>query len=221
MSINTDQRHFPCRAHPSASTVPRCTGLPLLVGVPRPEPHRIHRKFLGQVPIRDVVRFAPPLPGEVWPFLNLAICTLKRDAKSQPKAQGCYNVPGSTQRLPPRDCMRVLTTHRSILTTRNVTWQHVPSAPSAPQQQLPPVAEKEESTAREGASGESASSRGRWSVEDLDSETDLNMTEVWPTVPPTMREAPAAEPGARAGGRCRRQAPDTIGLPREGRFQWH
>ena len=36
-------------------------------------------------------------------------------------------------------------------------------------------------------------------MEDLDSESDLDMTEVWPPVPPSMCEAPAAEPGARAG----------------------
>ena len=61
------------------------------------------------------------------------------------------------------------------------------------------------------------SSRRR--VEDLDNESDLDMTEMWPPVPPTSREAPAAESGAGAGGRgYGRQPPDTIGLPQEGRF---
>ena len=72
-------------------------------------------------------------------------------------------------------------------------------APPAPPQQLPPSAEEGESTAGEGASGEGASCQGEGRVEDLDSESDLDMTEVWPPVPPSMCEAPAAEPGARAG----------------------
>ena len=37
-------------------------------------------------------------------------------------------------------------------------------------------------------------------MEDLDNESDPDMTEVWPPEPPATREAPAAEPGAVAGG---------------------
>ena len=51
-----------------------------------------------------------------------------------------------------------------------------------------------------GASGEGASSQGGERVEDLYSESDLDMMEVWPPVPPATREAPAVEPGAGAGG---------------------
>ena len=94
--------------------------------------------------------------------------------------------------------MRVLTAHCSILTTRNVTLKHVPSAAPAPPQQLPPIAGEGESIAEEGASGEGASSQGGGSVEDLYSESNLDMTEVWRPVPPATREAPAAEPGAGA-----------------------
>ena len=86
-----------------------------------------------------------PLAGEVWPFLKPAMYTTKRENKSQPKAQECYYVGPSVNH--PRDCMRVLTTHRTILTTRNVTWKHVFSAPPAPQLHLPPIAEEGESTA--------------------------------------------------------------------------
>ena len=93
----------------------------------------------------------------------------------------------------------MLTAHRSIPTTRDITWQHVPSAPPAPPQQLPPIAEEGESTAREGASGEDASNQGGRGVKDFYSVSDLNMTEVWPLVPLATREAPAAEPRARAG----------------------
>ena len=75
----------------------------------------------------------------------------------------------------------------------------------------------------EGASGEGASSQGGESVEDLYSESDLHTTEVWLPMPPATREVPAAEPGAGVGGGrgCGRKAPDTTGLPWEGRFRWH
>ena len=147
----------------------------------------------------------PPPSGEVWLFLKPAICRVKRDNKSQPKAQDCYYVGPSVDHR--RDYMRELTAHRSILTTRNVTWQHVPSASPAPPQQLSHIAEEGESTAGEGASGEGASNQGRGKVEDLYSEFDLDMTEIWPPVPPVTPEAPAVEPGAGAGGGCGRQPP--------------
>ena len=83
---------------------------------------------------------SPPLAGEVCPFLKPAIYRVKIANKSQPKAQDCYHIGPSVNH--PRDCMRVLTTHRTILPTRNVTWQHVPLAPPAPQQHLPPIAEE-------------------------------------------------------------------------------
>ena len=66
--------------------------------------------------------------------------------------------------------------------------------------QLPPITDEGESTAGEGASGEGASSQGGGRTENLDSESDLDMTEVWPPVPPATCEAPAAEPGAGAAG---------------------
>ena len=117
---------------------------------------------------------------------------------SQPKAQDCYYVGPSVDL--PRDCMRVLTAHRSILTTRNVTWQHVPSAPPAPLQQLPLITKEGESTAGEGAGGEGTPSQGGGWLDDLDSESNLDLKEVWPPVLPAPREAPAAEPGVGVGG---------------------
>ena len=51
---------------------------------------------------------------------------------------------------------------------------------------------------------------------DLYSESDLDMTKVWPPVPPATRETPTAEPGVGAWGGCGKQPPDTIGLSREG-----
>ena len=96
--------------------------------------------------------------------------------------------------------MRVLTAHRSILPTRNVAWQHVPSVPPAPLQQLPPIAEEGESTAGKGASGKGTPSQGEERVEYLHSEFGLNLTEVWPPVPPTTLKKPVEEHGAGAGG---------------------
>ena len=96
--------------------------------------------------------------------------------------------------------MRVLTAHRSILPTRNVAWQPVPSVPPAPLQQLSPIAEEGESTAGKGASGEGTPSQGEGRVEYLYSEFGLDMTEVWPPVPPQTLKAPAVEHGSGAGG---------------------
>ncbi|CAM9437793.1 unnamed protein product [Pylaiella littoralis] len=88
---------------------------------------------------------SPPPHGGVWPFLKPAVCRVKRDNKSQPKAQDCHYVgPGVNH---PRDCMRVITASRSILTTRHVTWRHVPPAPLAPPQPLPPIIEEGEPAA--------------------------------------------------------------------------
>ena len=96
--------------------------------------------------------------------------------------------------------MRVLTANRSILTTRNVTWRHVPLPPPAPPQQLPPITEEGGSTAGEGASGEGEPSQGGGRVEeDLDGESDLDVTEVGPMLT-AMRKRETTETGAGAGG---------------------
>ena len=44
-------------------------------------------------------------------------------------------------------------------------------------------------------------------MDDLDSEFNLDMTEVWSPVLPATREAPAAEPGVGAGGRAEGNPP--------------
>ena len=89
---------------------------------------------------------SPPPRGAVWPFLKPAVCRVKRNNRSQPKAQDCYYVgPGVNH---PRYCMRMLTANRSILTTCTVTWRQVPLSPPVPSKQLLPIAEEGESTAR-------------------------------------------------------------------------
>ena len=146
---------------------------------------------------------SPPPAGGVWPFLKPAVCTVKRKNKSQPKGQDCYYLgPGVDH---PRDCVRVLTSHRTVLTTRNLTWQHVPSVPPEPPQQLPPIEEEGESEAGEGESGEGASSQGGGRVDDDDDDGDngsndnvgsgsgLDVTEAGFPMPPAARVAPAED----------------------------
>ena len=53
-------------------------------------------------------------------------------------------------------------------------------------------------------------------MEDLDSDFDPDMTEVWPLVPPAIRETPEAESGAGATG-VWRATPRHHRSPREGR----
>ena len=119
---------------------------------------------------------SPSRRGAVWAFLKPAVCRVKRNHKSQPKAQDSYYVgPGVNH---PRDCIRVLTANRFILTTRNVTWRQVPLSSIVPLKQLLPIAEEGESTAKgEGGGGTSSQGGGRVAV-DLDGESDLDVTEV-------------------------------------------
>ncbi|CAN0356099.1 unnamed protein product [Ascophyllum nodosum] len=133
-------------------------------------------------------------PRAVWPFLKPAVCRVKRNNKSHPKAQDCYYVgPGVNHQ---RDCMRVLTVNRSILTTRNVTWRQVPLSPPMPSKQLIPIAE-EGVYRKEGENGEDTSSQGGGRVEvDLDGESDLDVTEVGHVLPAIWKTQTA---GARAG----------------------
>ena len=137
---------------------------------------------------------SPPPYGAVWPFLKPAVCRVKRANKSLPKAQDCYyEGPGVNH---PRDCMRVLTANRYILTTRNVTWRHVPLPPPRAPAATAPYCRK----AGEGESGEGAPSQGGGRVEeDLDGESDLDVTEVGPMLT-AMRKTETAETGAGAGG---------------------
>ena len=55
-------------------------------------------------------------------------------------------------------------------------------------------------------------------MENLYSESDLDMMEVWPSVPPATREAPATEPGAGDGGGVRKLTPTPSVSPRRAGF---
>ena len=148
---------------------------------------------------------SPPPRGAVWPFLKPAVCRVKRNNKSQPKAQDCYYVGPAIDH--PRDCIRVLTANRSILTTRNVTWRHVPLSRPAPPQQLPPIAEEGGSTAGEGASGERAPSQGGGGVEEVWTTSPTLTTWRWGPcprqLPPIVKEgeSTAGEGASNQGGR--------------------
>ena len=78
---------------------------------------------------------SPPPRGEVWPFLKPAVCRVKRNNKSQPKALDCYYVePGVNH---PRDCMRLLIANRSILTTRTSLGDKYPFPLRSPRSNCP------------------------------------------------------------------------------------
>ena len=80
-------------------------------------------------------------PHEIWhgisqvvllPFLKSGYCRVNRENASQAKAQGfVYLDPAPNY---PRDSVRVLTGQRTVLITRNVTWQRVSPAAPAPAQ---------------------------------------------------------------------------------------
>ena len=57
---------------------------------------------------------------------------MKRENKSQAKAQECFYLGPAANY--PRASVRVLTSHRTVLITRHITWQRVSPAPPAPAQ---------------------------------------------------------------------------------------
>ena len=65
-----------------------------------------------------------PPRRNLLPFSKPGYYQAKRTNKSQPKAQECFSLgPG---RKHPRDSARELTENNSVITIRNVTWQHTP-----------------------------------------------------------------------------------------------
>ena len=68
------------------------------------------------------MRYGNPPPVVLPPFLKPGYCKVRRENKSQAKVQVCvYLGPASN----PRDSVRVLTLHRTVLNTRHLTWQRV------------------------------------------------------------------------------------------------
>ena len=110
------------------------------------------------------------------PFLKPGYCKVKRENKSQPKAQECsYLGPAHNH---PLDAVRVLTKHRTLLITRHVTWQRVSLARPVPAQAHDSLSQEEEGSETDD---ESMPDRGVGGVMDeqdggLDRLTDLDVT---------------------------------------------
>ncbi|CAB1119494.1 unnamed protein product [Ectocarpus sp. CCAP 1310/34] len=141
----------------------------------------------------------PPPPGATYPFLKPALYKVKRTHKSESKAQKCFYLgPGINTN---RDCARILNEKRQAITTRNVTWQSVPAAPTALPQSLPPIAEEEEEFATgedEVGEGTSSQGKGRAEGETVDGEPCFNLCTTAAPGPAgsPARVAPAAPPAA-------------------------
>ena len=71
-----------------------------------------------------------PPPVVLLPLLKPGYCKVKRENKSQAKAQECFYL-GPAPNYP-RGSVRVVTTHRTVLITRHITWQRVSPTPPAP-----------------------------------------------------------------------------------------
>ena len=100
---------------------------------------------------------------------------MKRENISQVKAQEYLFLGAAPNHL--RDTVRVLAKHRTLLITRQVTWQGVSPAPSVPAQVHDSLSQEEGSEADD----ESTSDRGVWGVLDdndggLDRLNDLGVT---------------------------------------------
>ncbi|CAM9701555.1 unnamed protein product, partial [Ascophyllum nodosum] len=91
------------------------------------------------------------------------------------------------------------------------------SGDKSPYKQLSPIAEEEVSAAEEGASGEGASSQGGRLGQRVRPRHDGGVA---PGATWNARRTSGRTCSQGRGG-CGRQPPDTIGLPREGRFRGH
>ena len=76
--------------------------------------------------------YGNPPPVVLLPFLKLSYCKVKRENKSQAKALECFYLDPAPNH--PRDAVRVLIKHRTLLITRHVTWQRVSPSPPVPAQ---------------------------------------------------------------------------------------
>ena len=76
--------------------------------------------------------YGDPPPAVLLPFLKSGYCKVKRENNSQAKAQECFYL-GPAPNYP-RGSVQVLTTHRTVLITRHITWQRVSPTPPVPAQ---------------------------------------------------------------------------------------
>ena len=107
------------------------------------------------------------------PFLKPGYCKVKRENKYQAKAQECFHLgPVSNH---PRDAVRVMAKHRTLLITRHVTWQRVSPSPPVP-------AQMHDSLSQEGrgseADDESTSDGGGGRVTDEKDEDLAHLTDL-------------------------------------------
>ena len=110
------------------------------------------------------------------PFLKPGYCKVKRENRPQAKAQECVHLGPAPSH--PRDAVRVLTKHRTLLITRHVTWQRVSPAPPVPAQMHDSLYQEEGGSK---VDDESTSDRGGGRVMDEQDEglarlTDLDVT---------------------------------------------
>ena len=100
----------------------------------------------GSIPLEEMGRIEDlaaemRTAGMALPFLKPGYCKIKRENKSQPKAQECFYLGPATNH--PRDAVRVLTKHRTLLITRHVTWQCVSPSPPVPAQMHDSLSQEE------------------------------------------------------------------------------
>ena len=120
--------------------------------------------------------YGNPPPVVRLPFLKPGYCKVKRENKSQPKAQERFYLGPAPNH--PRDAVRVLTKYRTLRITRNVTWQRVSPSPPVPAPMHDSLSQEEGGSE---ADDESMSDGGGGGVmddkeEDLARLTDLDVT---------------------------------------------
>ena len=125
--------------------------------------------------------YGRPPPVVLLPFLKPGYCKVKRENKAQAKAQECFYL-GPAPNYP-RDSVRVLTRHRTVLITRNITWQRVSPEPPVPAQMNDSLSMEEGGS--EANDGSTSDQGGRGVVDELDeglaclNDLDLTWGSIW------------------------------------------
>ena len=108
------------------------------------------------------------------PFLKPGYANVNTENESQAKVQECFYLSPAPNY--PRDSVRVLTTHRTVLITRHITWQRVSPTPPAPApmhdslstEEGGPEADDENTSDRGGGGGVDELDDGLARLNDLD-----------------------------------------------------